>query len=409
MGTRKGYPPARAAPARAGQPRAQAPNRAAPAGPLRRARYAVPVTGLYVHVPFCSALCPYCDFAVVVGRREQHERYADALLAEFEAAAWPERFETIFIGGGTPTFVDPALLARVLAAPGPAAEVTIEANPESTETGALRALAERGVNRVSIGAQSFAPHVLRALGRTHTAADIPRAVGAARAAGIDNVSLDLIYGSSGESVEDWRATLQQAIALGVEHLSCYALTIEERTAFGTAVARGTMTPPDEDALAERYEVACELLARAGFEHYEISNWARPGRESRHNLIYWTQGDYLGLGLGAHSHRQGHRWWNTRALQAYLADPARARAGEETLTPEQRADEWLQLRLRLIEGVDVAEAETRLARKLSTPTRALQDAGLATLDQGRLHLTTRGMLLENEVALRLLGATRTTTP
>ena len=357
------------------------------------------MSGLYIHVPFCSALCPYCDFAVVVGRIEQHARYVDALLAEYEAAAWPEPFETIFIGGGTPTFVDPALLARVLSETGPAAEVTIEANPESVSEAALRALAQAGVNRVSIGAQSFAPDVLQALGRTHAAEDIPRAVAAARAAGIVNISLDLIYGTPAETTADWRATLEAAIALEPKHLSCYALTIEERTAFGTAVARGAMRAPDEDALADRYELACDLLRNAGFEHYEISNWAKPGRASRHNLIYWTQGDYLGIGLGAHSHRAGTRWWNTRALQPYLADPKGARAGEETLAAEQRADEWLHLRLRLIEGIDLAEAAARLGRDLAAD--GLRDAGLVTLDGGRLRLTTRGMLLENHVALSLL--------
>jgi len=384
----------------------------APAGPLRRARYADPVSGLYVHVPFCSALCPYCDFAVVVGRREQHARYADALLAEFETAAWPERFETIFIGGGTPTFVDPALLARVLAAPGPAAEVTIEANPESTETGALRALAERGVNRVSIGAQSFAPHVLRALGRTHTAADIPRAVGAARAAGIDNVSLDLIYGSSGESVEDWRATLQQAIALGVEHLSCYALTIEERTAFGTAVARGTMTPPDEDALAERYEVACELLARAGFEHYEISNWARPGRECRHNLQYWTNDPYVGLGPGAHGFAGGVRYATLLSPQRYVkaldsADgdypfPYTPVTDEATVvTRDVEIAETLIMGLRLTrQGIHRPTFARRFGADLlderGDAIERHRANGLLEVDETRVRLTAQGRLLSNLV-------------
>jgi oxygen-independent coproporphyrinogen-3 oxidase len=361
---------------------------------------------LYLHVPFCSALCPYCDFAVVVGRPELHERYLGALVDEVRAKHWGARAASMFVGGGTPTFVDPALLARTIETIReivpfePRAEITVEANPDSVSVGGLRALERAGVNRVSIGAQSFDDEVLRALGRTHAAADVGAAVAAARAAGIANVSLDLIFGAPGETDEPWRATLQQALALAPEHVSCYALTIEERTAFGTAVANATMRAPDEDALADRYEIAQRMLADAGYEQYEISNWARPGFACAHNLVYWTHGDYLGAGVGAHSHRDGRRWWNARALKRYLDDPLAAVDGEETLTPRQRAEEWLSLRVRLTNGFDLDAAARELGRAIDTED--LQREGLVRVAGARLALTPRGMLLENRVTARLLG-------
>jgi oxygen-independent coproporphyrinogen-3 oxidase len=291
---------------------------------------------------------------------------------------------------------------RTLFPTAPDAEVTIEANPETVDPDRLAAFRAAGVNRVSFGAQSFRPHVLQRLGRAHTAGRTVEAVHEARAAGFDNLNLDLIYGTPGETLDDWRMTLEAAIALGPEHLSAYALTIEPGTAFGADVASGAMPAPDDDDQADKYELALDLLAAAGYEHYEISNWAKAGRACRHNLVYWTQGDYLGLGLGAHSHRAGRRWWNTRSLTSYLADPAGARAGSEHLTPQARADEWITLRLRLIEGIDLDEARARTGRDLSEDTRALEAAGLVEIRGARMVLTPRGMLLENEVALRLTG-------
>ena len=365
--------------------------------------------GLYVHVPFCAALCPYCDFAVVVGRADAHARYCDALLAEADAAGFDGPFGSVFVGGGTPTFVEPDLLVGALrrlrdrVGWDEGAEFTIEANPDSVGIPGLRAYAAAGVNRVSIGAQSFAPHVLRALGRTHDPSAVDAAVAAARTAGIAAVGLDLIYGSTDETTEDWLSSLRSAIALEPDHISCYALTIEERTAFGRAVESGEMPEPDHDALAERYELAAEMLGVAGYEHYEISNWARPGARCAHNLTYWTQGDYLGLGVGAHSHRDGTRWWNTRSLSRYLADPTRAREGEEHLGGVARAEEWLMLRLRLLDGLDVRDATARLGRDLGDAAASLERDGLIERRDATLRLTLRGMLLENEVAGRLLAA------
>jgi len=266
---------------------------------------------------------------------------------------------------------------------------------------AMAVLATAGVNRVSIGAQSFAPQVLRALGREHGVDDIARAVSDVRAVGIDNVNLDLIYGGPGETDADWAASLKAALACEPSHVSCYALTIEERTAFGGAVARGDMREPDEDVLATRYEMACDALAEAGLELSEISNWSLPGHACRHNLATWMQDDYLGVGVGAHSHRDGVRWWNDRSLSRYLADPARARAGEEHLSERARAEEWLSLRVRLAVGFDPAEAARRLGRDLTEPVAALVETGLVAVDGNRATLTRRGRLLDNTVTARLL--------
>ena len=365
--------------------------------------------GVYVHVPFCSSLCPYCDFAVVVGRADMHDRYCDALIDEGRAQRDIPEATSLFIGGGTPTALAPALLRdlieqlRAVLPLADGAELTVEANPESVTAAGLREAAAAGVNRVSIGAQSFAPHVLRALGRTHSVEQAANAVTAARSAGIGNVSLDLIYGSPGETMEEWTTSLRRALEEGPDHISAYALTIEAATPFGKAVARGSMDEPDQDDLAAKYELACEILADAGYRHYEISNWARPGFESRHNLLYWTQGEYVGLGIGAHSHRDGRRWWNTRALGRYLADPTDARDGEELLTEIQRAEEWVSLRMRLMDGVDMGEAGERLGRDLRGVAADCEAGGLAVLDGDMLLLTTRGMLLENEVTLRLLAS------
>jgi oxygen-independent coproporphyrinogen-3 oxidase len=204
-------------------------------------------------------------------------------------------------------------------------------------------------------------------------------------------------------MQDWTASLARALEMEPNHISAYALTIEERTPFGKAVARGNMSEPDQDDLAAKYEVATTMLEAAGFHHYEISNWARPGFESRHNLLYWTQGEYVGLGIGAHSHRDGVRWWNTRALTRYLTDPLDARDGEERLSDRDRAEEWLLLRMRLVDGVGLAETAAHLGRDVRDAAEVCEASGLITLDDDKLRLTPRGMLLENEVTLRLLSA------
>jgi oxygen-independent coproporphyrinogen-3 oxidase len=365
-----------------------------------------PAFGVYVHVPFCPSKCPYCDFNTYVGMDDLAPAYFDALVREAEMWASRRAFPasgSYFVGGGTPTMLDEHVLAstieRLVAVFGesPDCEITLESNPESCVASRLAVLRDAGVNRLSIGAQSFADRVLALLGRQHDARATAAAVREARLAGFDNVSLDLIFGVPGETDADWERTLREAVALEPDHVSCYALTIETGTQFGADVAAGRMPAPDDDVQATRYERAIDVLADAGYRHYEISSWGTP---SRHNLVYWTQGDYAGLGAGAHSHVDGTRSWNRKNPRAYALDPTRAREGEERLDANARAAEWLQLRLRLVDGLDLNEASRRLRRDLTDSARALQSDGLVALDGAMLRLTRRGLLLENEVALRL---------
>ena len=368
-----------------------------------------PGFGIYVHIPYCISRCPYCDFNTYVGIEDTAPAYVDALLSE--ARAWAERAAgrtagSIFVGGGTPSLLEPELMTQLLdglratfdVAPG--AEITIEANPETVDVERLSGFHAADVDRVSFGAQSFVPHVLATLGRAHTAGRTEQAVAQARAAGFDNLNLDLIYGTPGESLDDWRTSVDRAIALDPEHLSAYALTIEDGTQFGADVASGRMPSPDDDDMAEKYELALDLLHAAGYEHYETSNWAKPGRACRHNLVYWTQGEYAGLGAGAHGHLDAARVWNEKAPRTYIERAPDARAGEERLDPAARAAERLQLRLRLIAGVDIEEISAIADRDLSVEVDALERDGLVRLDGARLAPTRRGLLLGSEIALRL---------
>ncbi|MGZ4791759.1 MAG: coproporphyrinogen-III oxidase family protein, partial [Ilumatobacteraceae bacterium] len=292
-------------------------------------------------------------------------------------------------GGGTPTRVPAADLASVLAAvPVVAgAEVTVECNPDDVTAEVMHIYAAAGVNRISLGVQSMVPSVLASLGRTHVPINVERAVAAIRAAGIPTFNLDIIYGGSGETLDDWRATLEGVLALGPPHVSAYALTIEP----GTPLAEDPSRHPDDDDLADKYELADELLAAAGLANYEVSNWALPGHECRHNVLYWQQGNYRGFGSAAHSHLDGHRWWNVRTPERYI-DAVRAEesteAAGETLDGETRRLEGLQLALRMSDGVPVDALD---ADDLD---------GLVTTDGQRVRLTRRGRLLANEVSHRL---------
>lgn len=351
-------------------------------------------SGVYVHIPFCASRCDYCAFATWTDRGHLVGSYLDALVVEVQRAVADglSPASTVFVGGGTPSYVPPEGLARVLdAIPRTGdAEVTVECNPDDVTPALVEVLADAGVNRLSLGVQSMVPHVLRALGRSHAPESVPAALDAARGAGIANVNLDLIYGGAGESLADWRATLDATLALEPEHVSAYALTVEP----GTPLAADAARHPDDDDQADKYLLATELLGAAGYEWYEISNWARPGRRCRHNLLYWSQGDYRGFGCAAHSHRGGRRWWNVRTPERYI-EAIRAgvspEAGAEQLDAEARRIEGLQLAIRTVTGA---------------PPDALSDddlgdlAGLVTRRDGRLVLTERGRLLANEVAVRL---------
>lgn len=347
--------------------------------------------GVYVHVPFCRRRCDYCAFATWADRHHLAEAYAAACRAEAERAQLAPA-SSAYVGGGTPSQLAPELLAAILAAipRAPGAEVTVECNPEDATPALFRAWREMGVTRVSLGVQSVAPHVLAALGRPHDPSAAVRALGLVREAGFASFNVDLIYGAAGEGVGDWEATLRTVLGFEPPHVSCYALTVEP----GTALAGDPSRHPDDDDQAAKYELADAMLSAAGLEWYEISNWARPGHECRHNRLYWSQGDYRGIGCAAHSHEAGRRWWNLRTPERYIAAVRDGRApvaGSEELDPATQARERAQLALRTRTGVPAEAFEPGALDELG---------GLVRADGGRVVLTRAGRLLANEVALRL---------
>lgn len=348
--------------------------------------------GVYVHIPFCRHRCDYCAFATFTDRDHIISQYLDALAREIDMARDLPAATSIFVGGGTPTRVPPHDLVDVLAriTRTSDAEITIECNPDDLTDEMSSVFASAGVNRLSIGVQSMRQNVLASLGRTHDPDNVRRAVDAARGAGIDNVNLDIIYGAHGESMLDWEATVRGIIDLEPTHVSAYGLTVEA----GTPLAEEPWRHPDDDLQAEMYELVDDMLAAAGLENYEVSNWARPGRESLHNFTYWLQGDYRGFGSAAHSHRQGRRWWNVRTPERFVElvrQSGVAESANETLDPEQRRTEALQLILRTRHGVPVEAFDPSVLEILE---------GLVSIEQGRARLTRAGRLMANEVSMRL---------
>jgi putative oxygen-independent coproporphyrinogen III oxidase len=349
--------------------------------------------GVYLHVPFCAARCDYCAFATWTDRHHVQQAYLDACRADVErhVAAGMPAATSVFVGGGTPSLVDPrelvCLLDAVPRAPG--CEVTVECNPDTVTAELVDVYARGGVNRISLGVQSMVDHVLVSLGRTHDPANVRRAVDLVRGAAIPTLNLDVIYGAAGESLDDWRRTLEEVLALDPPHVSAYALTVEP----GTPLADDAARHPDDDDQAEKYLATAETLEGAGLAWYEISNWARPGHECRHNQLYWSMGEYQAFGCAGHSHRDGRRFWNVRTPERYIEA---VRAGQSTeaagerLDPEERRLEALQLSVRTRDGVPAT----------SLPVDELD--GLVDVDTGqhRAVLTVRGRLLANEVALRL---------
>ena len=376
---------------------------------------AEPGFGVYVHVPFCLHRCHYCDFNTYEGLEALYEPYVDAVVADI--GRWPHArppATSVFFGGGTPTLLPPASIARLLDSIGstfgiaPGAEVTIEANPETVDVPRFTELRAAGVNRVSIGVQSLAGRVLAKLGRTHDAGTALTAFDAARTAGFDDVNLDVIYGSPWETPEDWDVTLRGLVERSPEHVSAYALTVEEGTPLHTLVATGRVPDVDPDVQAERYARAEDTLGAAGYERYEVSNWARPGRASAHNVLYWSAGNYAGFGAGAHAHNEGQRWWNVRLPRDFIErvdTGASTVEGGETLSPEVRGGEALMLGLRLKEGIDVEAFDERFGSSILASRGGelvrLQEAGLVVAERGRIKLTDRGTFLANEVAAGLL--------
>ena len=355
---------------------------------------------VYVHVPFCTTRCGYCDFNTYTDLGGQVSTYADLVVAELELmrrAAEPPPAQTVFFGGGTPTLLPAEDLVRVLAAIelAPGAEVTTEANPETVDERYLATLREGGFTRVSLGMQSAVPHVLAALDRTHTPGRPEAAVGEAKRAGFEQVSLDLIYGAPGESDDDWQASLDAALSAEPTHVSAYALIVEEGTKLGAQVRRGEVPMPDDDVLADRYLMAEEALSALGW--YEVSNWGEP---CRHNLAYWRGHDWWGAGPGAHSHVDGVRWWNVKHPTAYASrlssglSPAQAR---ESLSDEDRRVEQVLLEVRLREGLRLS---LLTPAGLAAADRFVQD-GLLVRDGDRVVLTLRGRLLADAVVRDLL--------
>ena len=350
--------------------------------------------GVYVHIPFCRSRCDYCSFATWTDRGHLVGEYVDAVIADIRSAvdAGMPVADTMFVGGGTPTLIDPAHIARIIEAVplSEAPEVTVECNPDDVTADLMDTYAAAGVNRVSIGVQSMVPHVLASLGRAHDPANVRTAVECARAAGIDRVNLDLIYGAAGESADDWRATLEGALELSPGHVSAYALTVEA----GTPLADDPARHPDDDEQADKYVIADELLGAAGLVNYEISNWSLPGHECRHNMVYWDQGNYRGFGCAAHSHQDGRRWWNVRTPDRYVDlvhAGASVTAADEHLEPAVREFERLELSLRTRRGVPLGA--------LDHTDEVL--AGLVEVHGDRVVLTRAGRLLANEISTRLI--------
>jgi oxygen-independent coproporphyrinogen-3 oxidase len=375
--------------------------------------------GFYLHVPFCATRCGYCDFntytATELGGGVSQATYADAATEEIRLARrvlgdLDLPVSTVFVGGGTPTLLPVPDLARMLAAVRdefglvPDAEVTTEANPDSVDAGSLARLREAGFTRISLGMQSVVPHVLATLDRTHDPRRVAAAVEGARAAGFDGVSLDLIYGTPGESAADWRASLDAALALRPDHVSAYALIVEAGTRLGAQVGRGEVAAPDDDDQADKYVVADEVLGAAGYQWYELSNWASgPEQVCRHNIGYWQGCDWWGIGPGAHSHVAGTRWWNVKHPAAYASrtaagvSPGHAR---EVLTDEDRRVERVLLGTRLAHGhpLDDLRPAGRAAAARAVDDGLLQRAPYAA---GRAALTLRGRLLADAVVRDLV--------
>lgn len=376
--------------------------------------------GVYVHVPFCRVRCGYCDFNTYTAgelRGVSQSQYADQAIDEIRFArrvlaasgARERTAQTVFLGGGTPTLLPAADLVRMLAAVrdefglAPGAEVTTEANPDSVDADDLRRLADGGFTRVSFGMQSAVPHVLAALDRTHDPARVPHVVRWAREAGLD-VSLDLIYGTPGESIHDWRASLEAVLAERPDHVSAYALIVEDGTKLARQIRRGELAAPDDDLSADMYELADDLLGAAGYEWYEVSNWATDAaHRSRHNLGYWRGDDWWGVGPGAHSHVGGVRWWNAKHPAAYaerLATGVSPAVGRETLDAPSRETERVLLATRIREGIEVGSLPAGARHAVA----GLIADGLVearTALAGRLTLTRRGRLLADAVVRRLL--------
>ena len=376
---------------------------------------------LYLHIPFCAYRCSYCDFNTYTSLGDLQAAYVDALCAEVRQVAGEERrpVRTLFFGGGTPSLLSPAQIGQIMAeirarfVLAEDAEVTMEANPETVDEAYLTAVFHSGINRLSFGAQSAVTSELELLGRQHSFGRVQEIVATAHQVGFGNTSIDLIYGVPGQTIASWQQSLEAALALNTTHLSLYCLTIEPGTPMHRWLGNGQIQPPDPDFAADQYDLTRTALAEAGFDHYEISNWARPGYESEHNLAYWRNFEYLGLGAGAHGHAQGVRYHVVRQPRVYirrLTEPSPREAQypwstavAETipLSPQDQMGETMMMGLRLLqEGVQEAEFAARFGQTLdevyADELHKLTEWGLLARTHGRVHLTSKGTFLSNQV-------------
>jgi len=377
--------------------------------------------GVYVQVPFCQTKCTYCNFHTGPVATALYNPFVDAVVREIElrggsSEEWLKgTVDTVYVGGGTPSLLEPAALARVLDALRNQfacawEEVTLEADPETITAEKAAAWRAAGFNRISMGAQSFNNAELKAAGRIHRREDIFSAVSALREVGFENISCDLIAGLPHQTAASWENSVGELLALRPEHISIYMMEIDEGSRLGREVLAGGIrysagSLPSDDAMAEFYEQACERLAAAGYEHYEISNWALPGRESRHNLKYWRREPYLGLGAGAHSFSGTQRWANAHDAAAYVGAIQQGRIPveqAEEVGAGEALNEELFLGLRLLEGIDFADIERRYNVKLADRLDALRDAGLLTMEGTRVRLAAARLAVSNEVFVELLG-------
>jgi oxygen-independent coproporphyrinogen-3 oxidase len=359
---------------------------------------------LYVHIPFCEKKCAYCDFRSWAARSGDWPRYLDALEAEFASAA--ARYGkmpvgTVFIGGGTPSALPEDCIMRILAMTRarfellPDAEITVEANPGTLSPEKLRAYRDSGVNRLSIGLQAAQERLLLMLGRVHSADEAASSVEWARAAGFSNINLDLMYALPGQTMAEWVESLKFALKLQPEHLSLYSLIVEPGTPIEKSIALGALQPPSDKAALDMQRAAGRILSRRGFFRYEISNYAKPGRECRHNMVYWTRGDYLGLGCAAHSMMGGERFENTDDLDQYLSGVREV--ARRAISPDEAREEAVLLGTRTARGIPL-----ELVRAKREQIARLEAGGFVSVRQGRLSLTDRGMEVHNAVVLALVS-------
>ena len=383
-----------------------------------------PSLSLYLHIPFCKHRCAYCDFNTYTSLLDLRETYADALVTEMAQVTGGVRrpVHTIFFGGGTPSLMSPASLERILAGVRTHfdlvadAEVTMEANPGTVDLDYLTAVHQAGINRISFGVQSVVASELALLEREHDFGTVVDAVAMARQVGLDNFNLDLIYGVPGQTLKSWRQSVRTVLDLDPTHLSLYCLTIEPGTPMQRWLLNGRIQPPDPDLAADQYELACTLLAEHGYDHYEISNWAKPGKACEHNLTYWRNGEYLGLGAGAHGHAAGVRYQIVKQPRVYLRRLEEAAAPGYPLStavaashPVSRAEaisDTMMTQLRLLnEGLDLAAFEARFGQSVAEVYDGTLDQmvewDLVEVANGRLRLTQKGWFLSNQVFYRFM--------